>query len=74
VADLRFHTDMRPLRNRLTVTVVWGIAEADVNTSDEFKASYSTTQAVNELCPALSWQQRRTARHRRAARARGEIQ
>ncbi|UXA04742.1 DUF732 domain-containing protein [Mycobacterium sp. SMC-2] len=33
----------------------------DFNTSDEFQASYLISQAVNELCPALIWQLRRSA-------------
>ncbi|BBY01087.1 membrane protein [Mycobacterium seoulense] len=33
----------------------------DLNTSDEFQASYLISQAVNELCPALIWQLRKSA-------------
>ncbi|KKC02428.1 DUF732 domain-containing protein [Mycobacterium nebraskense] len=33
----------------------------DFNTSDEFQASYLISQAVNELCPALIWQLRKSA-------------
>jgi hypothetical protein len=35
--------------------------KADQHTSDEFQASYLVTQAVNELCPELIWNLRRSA-------------
>ena len=38
---------------------------SDFNSNDEFQASYLTTQAVNELCPALIWQLRNSAAHYR---------
>jgi Protein of unknown function (DUF732) len=33
----------------------------DFGTSEEYQASYLSTQAVNELCPALIWQLRNSA-------------
>jgi hypothetical protein len=36
---------------------------AELNTSDDFQASYLISQAVNELCPAMIWQMRNTAAH-----------
>lgn len=41
--------------------------KADFGTSDGYQASYLTTQAVNELCPAQIWQLRRSAAHYRPA-------
>lgn len=41
--------------------------KTDVNTSDDFQASYLIAQAVNELCPALIWQLRNSAAHYRPA-------
>ncbi|MEZ0365971.1 DUF732 domain-containing protein [Mycobacterium sp. pUA109] len=35
--------------------------ETDFSTTDEYQASYLISQAVNELCPALIWQLRRSA-------------
>jgi Protein of unknown function (DUF732) len=40
---------------------VMGDVKADFNTSDEYRASYLISQAVNELCPALIWQLRNSA-------------
>ncbi|BBX96641.1 DUF732 domain-containing protein [Mycobacterium lacus] len=37
-----------------------GDIKADFNTADEYQASYLLGQAVNELCPALIWQLRRS--------------
>jgi hypothetical protein len=34
---------------------------ADFQTSDDYQATHLITQAVNELCPALIWQLRRSA-------------
>jgi hypothetical protein len=34
---------------------------ADFRTSEEYQASYLSSQAVNELCPALIWQLRISA-------------
>lgn len=38
-----------------------GDIDRDFNTNDEFHASYLVTQAVNELCPELIWQLRKSA-------------
>lgn len=35
----------------------------DFQTSDDYQAAYLVNQAVNELCPALIWQLRRSAVH-----------
>lgn len=35
--------------------------ESDFATADEYQASYLLSQAVNELCPALIWQLRKSA-------------
>lgn len=37
--------------------------KADFATSDDYQAAYLINQAVNELCPALIWQLRRSAAH-----------
>lgn len=34
---------------------------ADLNTADDFQATYLVSQAVDELCPAQIWQLRRSA-------------
>jgi len=46
-----------------TYAQVIGDIKADFNTADEYQASYLTSQAVNELCPALIWQLRKSAAH-----------
>lgn len=38
-----------------------GDIKTDFNTTDEYQASYLLSQAVNELCPALIWQLRKSA-------------
>lgn len=40
-----------------------GIAavKADFSTDDDYQAAYLINQAVNELCPAMIWQLRRSA-------------
>ncbi|OBK26408.1 DUF732 domain-containing protein [Mycobacterium asiaticum] len=40
---------------------VLGDIESDFATADEYQASYLLSQAVNELCPALIWQLRKSA-------------
>jgi hypothetical protein len=35
----------------------------DFNSSDEYQASYLIDKSVNELCPALIWQLRKSAAH-----------
>jgi hypothetical protein len=40
---------------------VMGDVKADFSTPDEYQASYLISQAVNELCPALIWQLRKSA-------------
>jgi hypothetical protein len=50
----------RPFQNLITDI------KTDFNTSDEYQASYLIVQAVNELCPALIWQLRKSAAHYRA--------
>ena len=40
-------------------------AKADLNTSDDYQASYLISQAVNELCPQHIWQLRNSAAHYR---------
>lgn len=42
-----------------------GDTKADFATTDEYQASYLTTQAANELCPQLIWQLRNSAAHYR---------
>ncbi len=44
-----------------TYAQVMGDIKADFNTADEYQASYLLSQAVNELCPALIWQLRKSA-------------
>jgi Protein of unknown function (DUF732) len=39
--------------------------KTDFSSADEYQASYLTSQAVNELCPALIWQLRNSAAHYR---------
>jgi hypothetical protein len=46
-----------------TYAQVIGDIRADFNTADEYQASYLISQAVNELCPALIWQLRKSAAH-----------
>lgn len=36
--------------------------KADFSTDDDYQAAYLINQAVNELCPALIWQLRQSAR------------
>lgn len=36
---------------------------ADLNTSDDYQATYLVSQAVDELCPAQIWQLRSSAAH-----------
>jgi hypothetical protein len=40
---------------------VMASVRVDFGNSDEYQASYLVTQAVNELCPALIWQLRKSA-------------
>lgn len=44
-----------------TYRQVIGDIKADFGTTDDYQASYLLSQAVNELCPALIWQLRRSA-------------
>jgi hypothetical protein len=44
---------------------ITGEVKGDFQTADEFLASYLISEAVNELCPALIWQQRNSAAHYR---------
>ena len=44
-----------------TYAQVMGDVKADFSTSDEYQASYLITQAINELCPAITWQLRNSA-------------
>lgn len=37
--------------------------KGDFSTGDEYQAAYLINQAVNELCPAMIWQLRRSAAH-----------
>ena len=46
-----------------TYAQLMGDVKDDFSTSDEYQASYLTTQAVNELCPAMIWQLRNSAGH-----------
>jgi hypothetical protein len=46
-----------------TYAQVMGDVKAEINTSDDYQASYLISQAVNELCPALIWQLRNSAAH-----------
>lgn len=39
--------------------------QGDFNTSGDYQASYLISQAVNELCPELIWQLRKSAAHYR---------
>jgi hypothetical protein len=43
-----------------------GDIKTDFGSSDEYQASYLITQAVNELCPALIRQLRKSAAHCRS--------
>jgi hypothetical protein len=43
-----------------------GDVESDLNTGDQFQASYLIDKAVNELCPAEIWQLRNSAAHYRS--------
>lgn len=49
------------IEQRRTYAAVMTDVKAEVNTSDEFQASYLISQAVNELCPANIWQLRQSA-------------
>lgn len=40
-----------------------GAVKADFATDDDYQTAYLINQAVNELCPALIWQLRRSAAH-----------
>ena len=40
--------------------------KADFRTTDEYQAGYLINQAVNELCPAMIWQLRKSAANYRA--------
>jgi Protein of unknown function (DUF732) len=44
-----------------TYSQIMSDVKSDVNTADEYQASYLISQAVNELCPALIWELRNTA-------------
>ena len=44
---------------------VVGDVKADFNTPVEYQASYLISRAVNEPCPALIWQMRRSPAHHR---------
>jgi hypothetical protein len=46
-----------------------GDVEGDLNTGDEYQASYLITQAVNELVPAQIWSLRNSAAHYRSRQA-----
>lgn len=39
-------------------------AKSDLDTNDDYQAAYLINQAVEELCPALIWQLRRSAGNR----------
>jgi Protein of unknown function (DUF732) len=43
--------------------LIVGDVKSDFNTDDEHQATYLTSQAVNELCPAMIWQLRNSAAH-----------
>jgi hypothetical protein len=51
------------------VATVLGFAVADVKrdfgTADDYQGTYLVTQAVDEPCPAMIWQLRRSAAHYR---------
>lgn len=38
-----------------------GTVKVDINTNDDYQALYLVNQAVDELCPELIWQLRRSA-------------
>jgi hypothetical protein len=44
-----------------TYASIMGDVKADFNTDEEYQGSYLIAQAVNELCPALTWQLRNSA-------------
>ena len=39
--------------------------KSDLDTADDYQASYLISQSVNELCPSLIWQLRNSAAHYR---------
>ena len=41
--------------------VMIGGVKPDFATTDDYQASYLTTQAAKELCPSMIWQLRRSA-------------
>lgn len=49
-------------RNTPYAAVLAGVKD-DFQTPDDYQAAYLVNQAVNELCPALIWQLRRSAAH-----------
>lgn len=49
------------VRQGAPYTATIGTVKADINTTDDYQAIYLVNQAVDELCPELIWQLRRSA-------------
>ncbi|MDT5346553.1 MAG: hypothetical protein QOE52_5737 [Mycobacterium sp.] len=55
------HTICTDIGSGRSYDAVMGRIKSDFNNSDDYQASYLINQAVNELCPALIWQLRKSA-------------
>ena len=55
------HTVCTDIGSGRSYADVIGQIKSDFNKPDDYQASYLMTQAVNELCPALIWQLRKSA-------------
>lgn len=49
------------VRQGAALTTTIGTVKSDINTNDDYQALYLVNQAVDELCPELIWQLRRSA-------------
>jgi hypothetical protein len=55
------HTVCTDIGSGRSYADVIGQIKSDFNNPDDYQASYLINQAVNELCPALIWQLRKSA-------------
>jgi Protein of unknown function (DUF732) len=63
------HTVCTDIGSGRSYADVIGQIESDFNNQDEYQASDLITQAVNELCPALIWQLRKSAANYRPSQS-----
>jgi len=55
------HTVCTDIGSGRSYDAVMGRIKSDFNNPDDYQASYLINQSVNELCPALIWQLRKSA-------------